>query len=56
LPRLTIGKPALRAALVSIEINAFTFFWKDGEAGSRLQDDGCGFARGSHLYIFPSED
>src|SRR6266478_4772222 len=28
LPRATIGRPALRAALVSIEISTLTFFWK----------------------------
>src|SRR6201997_2157955 len=27
LPRATIGRPALRAALVSIEISTLTFFW-----------------------------
>ena len=32
LPRVTIGRPALRAALVSMEINALTFFWKISES------------------------
>ena len=32
LPRVTMGRPALRAALVSIEMRAFTFFWKISES------------------------
>ena len=32
LPRVTIGRPALRAALVSIEISTLTFFWKISES------------------------
>ena len=33
-PRLTIGKPALRAALVSIEISTSTFFWNTRESNA----------------------
>src|SRR6266545_4895915 len=32
LPRVTMGRPALRAALVSIEMRALTFFWKISES------------------------
>ena len=34
LPRETIGKPALRAALVSMVISTFTFFWKISESNA----------------------
>jgi hypothetical protein len=35
LPRVTIGRPALRAADVSIEIRLSTFFWKINESNAR---------------------
>jgi len=34
LPRVTIGRPALRAALVSIEMSALTFFSKISESNA----------------------